>query len=638
MRVDILLYGMLVYIALITVTCQLSSGAASDISREDFVSLVEQCDAQISNLSFDVVREETWLTWKRGKPEPSAETVQPNVISIRAVLEGPARGKVRVEFDGDLPWAKDGVHVSPPSPTKEWRAFNSKVETSIQFDTVSPGRKDMPITQSIWGQRQIDTDALLGMSGVDLIPKYFKQTGLAECLRRSSDWTIERNDVGYTIRIPGEKGSPEDGGYWRIGFDPTYGTAVTGLEFCLDDGPVLFGYKNVTLQEVDGVWLPASCDYFTVRSNAHLTFRSVKINQTLDEGVFVLDFYPGYPVGDNVNDVIFTPGPISDRALLAEMTEDLEKAAELAEDGARGPSETSAGTVTVGTDKPSQVPEKTTPKKLYWVLWGLLLLLVLLLLLFVLKGIRARRMPTLMLLAGCVAAFLHTIGPLRADVDPEPFYEVIVGGKKVPVFQCGLYAALAVLKSQNIDCNVDALRECLKCTREGTDMLTMKKALMAYGLVAEGVEHLDASYLHSHIENGGRAIVWSSTRAGNTFTAVVGHVADKFVSLRYPKGAVVLDTKHLSSELAKGEGKALLVSAGRKEPSADPIEVSPVEIDIGEINPRGDKITSRFSVRNTSSSGALIEAVRNWTISLRHRVRLSFSMRTSVVTETLPAK
>ena len=573
--------------------------------REDLVTLIEQCEAQISNVEMEVVKEQTWFKKKRGRPEADVEPAEPVTITVRTVLEGPPGGKGRVEYDGVLPWINQDGHIEAPSRTIVCHAFNGKVGTEIVFCDL-PGREGMPTTQALCGQRRSDMVAMLSTSGMDLISKYFNDVGLAESLKRSSDWIVERSDDEFIVRLPDVKDTPQ--GYWQIRLAINRGMAITGWDFCYDGHP-FFGYRNMTLQEVKGIWLPASCEYYTLTSIDKITFRSVKVNEELDPGVFVLDFLPGYPIEDYVADMVFTAGPGSDDALLSDVTEALARAADL---GVSGPNEAAA----ISSNAPQPGARETVgvvvrrpPYGVYLILL-ILALLIVVLLLFAYRAKLLRRGPPLMLLLGVISCCFLPACSANADADKDLFYSREVGGKEVPVYQCGLYAVVVTLRNNEIDCDLDAIREYLRCTRQGTTMLALKNTLTAYGLLVRPVESLDADYLRRHLVDGGSAIVWTAGRGGGDFVPLIGCAREGVVCIHYPRGAVTLDDRMLSSLLRKGGGKALLIDAGRAPALGPNLTLDPAETDLGEMDPGREEITVRLSLKNTSSSTLLIKGTR----------------------------
>jgi len=577
------------------------ANAAETLTRDDFVSLMERFESQISNIEIQADVEQQWTTRKlKGTP--------PDHFKFRTVLAGPAGNKFRLEFEGEV---RDRDKMSAtPSMLIRAMAFNGTRATEIRRKGEGED-KGRPTLQSIRRSRpDRDLNVFCPLTGMDLIPKYFNDAGLSTLLGRIPDWTLEKGSgQTYTITLAMPVERSQEVEHFEITVDLDRGGAITHLKVWYN--PSAPSEYSIELRQVDDIWLPASSTMTNLASIVRTKFSAMKVNQELDDSIFTLNFEPGCSVTDEDTGESFFIAPPDDKLFLAEVEKSIEEVKSVAD---RQPMAKAAEAQEPVKENPSPAAQPGPKRgvRLLWWVAGAIALAALGAVIYRLLSPAAKKVLLLAALATGGACFQIAPRCLAAETGADDsYYYLDLGGRKVPVYQCGLYATTAVLRCAKIDCSVDLLRRYLKCGKEGTSLLAVKNALEAHGLAVEGVKSLGATQLAAHLAAGETAVIVINGPGGTAhFLAVLGMSGGSFLCVDYLRMPGKTDPKRMEAQLADSGGAALLVAAARSKPHADSVSVEPQAVDIGELRDKKEKIDAHFTLANRGDTTVLVRNIR----------------------------
>lgn len=283
--------------------CVAAYAADEGLTKEQFLAALDAFQAKTRNIEFEVLAKQYDTVRGTGQLRET-----PYYYKTRIVMaEAPGR-RVRFEREASLPWVgNNGKPMGRPALTMEQYAFNGKTATYIEWDTPA---MVAPLHQWVLSGRpnQEIRGADYQSSGLALVAAYYDDAGLAQRLREAGDWTLTRAADGVFVVRARRNEYRGDRLIREITVDFNHGGAIVGTKDFVEEGALNTGYRNVVLKDFgDGIWMPESADSIMAATVLKYSFSNVKLNQSIPDSAFTLEFAPAHQVWDRRTGIKYLP-------------------------------------------------------------------------------------------------------------------------------------------------------------------------------------------------------------------------------------------------------------------------------------------------------------------------------------------
>ena len=284
--------------------------AENAMTKDEFLSALDKSQRQVANIELVVSAKRFDIDAETGEPRET-----PFYFDIRLIMADPAGQRILLVRDSAV--ASSWRRGSPAGRTVftfEDYAFDGKIAVYKRVNdrgsgrnTAAAGGSPSQMILPAWPSAELEPSTKL--AGLDLVPSFYEERGLAEALRACESWDITpRGPDVYLVRYA-QSVTPQVSFSKEVTVDLKRG-AVTGVKkYNGPVDPLLVDYelRNVVLADSGGIWLPQSAEYSSGAVLFRLDFTGSGANRNLPKDAFTLTFDPNQRVYDVRTGIRYVP-------------------------------------------------------------------------------------------------------------------------------------------------------------------------------------------------------------------------------------------------------------------------------------------------------------------------------------------